>query len=142
MNTAATLWCSAAVGSLAGAGFAAEAAVGAVVVLGVHLTMRPVVHLVDRITKGLVNVDTTYELRVVSHHDEEANVRQIILRHVNSVAVMQVQGLSIHDTDNPDRGAVVAEIYSSQRNDRRINDLVSRLSIEPTVTDVSWKRKS
>ena len=104
--------------------------------------MRPVVHLVDRISKGLVNVDTTYELRVVCHHDEEANVRQIMLLHVNSVEVMQIQGLSIHDTDNPDRGAVVADIFSSQRNDRRINDLVSRLSIEPTVTDVSWKRKS
>jgi putative Mg2+ transporter-C (MgtC) family protein len=42
MNTAATLWCSAAVGALTGAGYALYAAAGTVVVVGMHLGLRPV----------------------------------------------------------------------------------------------------
>jgi putative Mg2+ transporter-C (MgtC) family protein len=142
MNTAATLWCSAAVGSLAGAGFHAEASFGALMVLTVHLVMRPVAVFLGRWTKGMVNVDTTYEIRVVCHKEEEAGIRQTILRHVNSVAAMQVQGLSINDGDQPDRRVLVGEVFSSQRNDRLLNDLVSRLGTSPGVSSVSWQRKA
>src|SRR5947199_4901290 len=41
MSTAATLWCSAAVGTLAGGGLLAEAAVGTAAVLTIHLALRP-----------------------------------------------------------------------------------------------------
>ena len=47
LNTAATLWCSGAVGTLAGAGFALEALVGTVAVLSVHLALRPVVQWIE-----------------------------------------------------------------------------------------------
>lgn len=142
MNTAATLWCSAAVGSLAGAGFLVEAAYGAFMVLCIHLMLRPVVVLVGRWSKTMVNVDTNYEIRVVCQADEEAAVRQTLMRHVNSVPALQVQGLSITDGDQPGRKVVLAEIFSTQRNDRLMNDLVSRLSVTPTVGSVSWQRKS
>ena len=111
MNTAATLWCSAAVGSLAGAGYLAEATLGSFMVLTIHLILRPVAILVGRWSKGMVNVDTTYEIRVVCHHDEEAAIRQTILRHVNSVAALQVQGLSINEGDQPDRKVLIADVF-------------------------------
>ena len=41
LSTAATLWCSAAVGALAGAGMLTEAAAGTVAVLAVHMMLRP-----------------------------------------------------------------------------------------------------
>src|ERR1700722_11201689 len=40
MNTAATLWCSAAVGTLAGSGFPLHAFLGTATVLGLHLGLR------------------------------------------------------------------------------------------------------
>ena len=42
LNTAATLWCSAAIGSLSGMGFTTEAVVGTVFILLAHLVLRPV----------------------------------------------------------------------------------------------------
>ncbi|RZQ64649.1 MgtC/SapB family protein [Amycolatopsis suaedae] len=48
LNTAATLWCSAAVGSLAGAGLYLEAAAGTLVVVAVHLVLRPLGRVVER----------------------------------------------------------------------------------------------
>jgi uncharacterized membrane protein YhiD involved in acid resistance len=43
LNTAATLWCTAAVGALVGFGFIVQAAIGVAAVLTVHIIMRPMV---------------------------------------------------------------------------------------------------
>src|SRR5271155_2859298 len=48
LNTAATLWCSAAIGVLAGAGFAAYAALAAGFILFVNLLLRPIVAFINR----------------------------------------------------------------------------------------------
>jgi putative Mg2+ transporter-C (MgtC) family protein len=42
LNTAATLWCSAAIGSLAGFGCPAKAAVGAAAIVATNLFLRPI----------------------------------------------------------------------------------------------------
>jgi hypothetical protein len=34
----------------------------------------------------------------------------------------------------------VADIYSTTRNDKYLNDLVSRISVGPSVSSVSWER--
>ena len=47
MNTAATLWCCAAVGTLCGSGFAGHALIGTLAVLAVHIGLRPVAHWMD-----------------------------------------------------------------------------------------------
>jgi putative Mg2+ transporter-C (MgtC) family protein len=49
INTAATIWCSAAVGVLAGAGYLMEAFVGAVLVVAVHAFGRPAARRIDRL---------------------------------------------------------------------------------------------
>ncbi|RSN24680.1 magnesium transporter [Amycolatopsis sp. WAC 04169] len=48
LNTAATLWCSAAVGSLAGAGLYVVALAGTAVIVGVNVLLRPLGRVVDR----------------------------------------------------------------------------------------------
>lgn len=48
LNTAATLWCTAAVGTLAGLGHLGFAAMGAVGVLSANLILRPVANLINR----------------------------------------------------------------------------------------------
>jgi putative Mg2+ transporter-C (MgtC) family protein len=46
--TAATLWCSAAVGSLCGFGFVQEAVFGAAGVVGANVLFRPLARKIDR----------------------------------------------------------------------------------------------
>ena len=41
---------------------------------------------------------------------------------------------------NHKRVVVVADIYAAERNDRFMEDLVARISIEPDVKAVSWSR--
>src|SRR5262245_22879053 len=47
LNTAATLWCSGAVGTLAGAGYPLEALAGTGCILAVNIGLRPVVRYIE-----------------------------------------------------------------------------------------------
>jgi putative Mg2+ transporter-C (MgtC) family protein len=140
MNTAATLWCSAAVGTLAGSGLPLHAALGTVGVLIANLVLRPVVRRINAMAKGGAEIETLYRMRVVSQSQEAGVLRGVFLRHVNSHPTMTVQGLSTQSGDDPGQVIVIADIYSSERNDRYMNELVSRLSVEPCVSGVSWER--
>lgn len=51
LNTAATIWCSGAVGCLAGAGWAYEAFVGACFIVSAHLLLRPLGREIDKIAE-------------------------------------------------------------------------------------------
>ena len=51
MNTAATIWCTGAIGTLAGAGFPLEAIIGTAAVLTIHTGLRPMARWIDIRTK-------------------------------------------------------------------------------------------
>ena len=79
-------------------------------------------------------------MRVLCDQQHEGIVRTILLRHVNTHPGMTIQGLATQDDDHPDKTVVVADIFSLRRDDRAMEDLMSRLNIEPTVTAVRWER--
>jgi putative Mg2+ transporter-C (MgtC) family protein len=139
LNTAATIWCSGAIGSLAGAGFLSQSAIGTAAILFVHLALRPVVRQIESRQRTAVDVETYYRLRVTCQHPQEAVIRAILLRHIGTQPRMSIQGLSTEDTE-ADRTVVVADIFAVERNDRFMEDLVARISIEPEVKAVSWAK--
>jgi putative Mg2+ transporter-C (MgtC) family protein len=142
MNTAATLWCSAAVGSLAGTGKRIEATIGTATVLFIHLALRPLVHRIEMMAQASQEVEASYRMRVVCDAQQASVLRLVFMRHVNAEPRMAVQGISTQEADEPGRTVVIVDIYSATRNDRYMNDLVSRASIEPSVSAVSWERRS
>jgi putative Mg2+ transporter-C (MgtC) family protein len=139
LNTAATIWCSGAVGTLAGAGFVLEAMVGTSSVLFVHLGLRPITRWIDQHTKNATDVDTLYRLRVESLGDHDAHIRHILMRHVNGHTKLTLQGIATDDEEGG-RTVVVASIYSPERNDRALEEIVARVSLEPEVRAVSWQK--
>jgi putative Mg2+ transporter-C (MgtC) family protein len=140
MNTAATLWCSAAVGALTGAGYPLYGAVGTGVVLAMHLGLRPVARWIDAHTRKAADVETSYRIHVVCEHRQEAVVRTILMRHVSSHPSLILQGIALQDGTQPDQATVTADIFSASRNDRAMEDLTSRINIEPGVTSVRWEQ--
>jgi len=141
LNTAATLWCSGAVGTLSGAGFPLEAMTGTAAILMVHLALRPAVRWIDARRKIASDTEgeTYYRLRVVCAADHDALVRHILLRHVGGHGKLSLVGISTEDVEDR-RTAVVADIFAPQRNDRALEEIVARVSIEPDVKSVSWQR--
>ena len=140
MNTAATLWCSAAVGTLAGAGLLVEALIATSTILIVHILLKPVVHLIDERVKVTGKAETCYRFHVVCAEDQAALIRTICLRHVHSESGMLIQGISTKEQAETGKAAVSVDIFSSVRNDKYMNDLVERLNIESCVSSASWER--
>jgi putative Mg2+ transporter-C (MgtC) family protein len=139
MNTAATLWCTGAVGTLAGAHFLLEAVTGTAAILLVHLGLRPVVRWIEARTKTTVDVETFYRLGVTCGDGEGAHIRAILLRHIGGHSRLNIQGISTEDSEK-DARVIVADVYALERNDRALEEIVARLSIEPEVRSVSWQR--
>jgi len=142
LNTAATIWCSGAVGCLCGTSFLPHAAFGTAVILFAHLILRPLGNWIDRRRKKAVFVDTFYRMRVVCTRQEAPVVRTILLRHINAHPTMTAQGFTIQETDKDDQTAVVVDIHATMRNERALEDLVNRINIEPGIEAVSWEKVS
>jgi putative Mg2+ transporter-C (MgtC) family protein len=141
LNTAATIWCSGAVGSLAGFGYALPGLIGTVGVLTVHLALRPVVHWIDSRKRTATDIETFYRLRVECGADGDAHIRTILLRHIGGHSQLRLQGLSTEDSES-NRTVVIAEIFALEQNDRLMEEVVARVSIEPEVKSVSWQKST
>lgn len=140
MNTAATLWCSAAVGALCGVGLLAEALAGTVGVLALHLALRPVGVLLDRRLRTAKNVETQYQLRVICRAGQEAVTRALLLKFFHDHRTMVIQGVTTQEGGLPDRVCVVADIHSDQRDDRGMEELMALVNDEPGALSVSWEK--
>jgi putative Mg2+ transporter-C (MgtC) family protein len=138
LNTAATLWCSAAVGVLAGSGLLRQAALGTAAVLMVHMTLRPLAQWMTRRSGLIVIPHTTYDLRVVCQADDEAHIRRLLLSVVHSMA-LTLLALSSANLDGAPRAEVRAELALPLRDDRVLEQIVSRLSLERAVSAVRWQ---
>lgn len=140
ISTAATLWCSAAIGVLSGSGFPLFALVGTAVILAINFGLRPLSQWIDAKRMHAIDVETHYRIRVVCAEREEALIRTVLLRHVNSQEKMITQSISMHPGDSSGEAVVVADIHSQERQDRIIQDVLNRLSIEPSVKSMSWQK--
>src|SRR5271154_4944762 len=66
LNTAATLWCSAAVGIFAGAGLLIEAALLATFVTVTNLILRPLVTFINRHAGPPLEIEQRYVVKIVA----------------------------------------------------------------------------
>ncbi|HVS35362.1 MAG TPA: MgtC/SapB family protein [Gemmataceae bacterium] len=140
MSTAATLWCVAAVGALAGAGFPLHAAVGTAFVLALNVGLRPIGRWIDARMQYATDVETAYRIRVVCERRQETLVRSILVRHINSHPTMMVHGITTQDAERPDLTVVVVDVFSHSKDDRAVQELMSRINIEPGISAVHWDR--
>lgn len=139
LNTAATLWCSAAVGVLCGSGFAKEAAVAAVFVLLANVLLRPVARKLERADiQTLADVELQYLFRLQCRSTDESHLRALLLHNVVTPKLV-MRSLLSEDIDPSGKLEIRATLVGSGRQDEALEGIVSRLSLEPSVTAVSWE---
>lgn len=136
LNTAATLWCAAAVGALAGSGMFIPAAIGTAVVIGVNTALRSVGHAVDRAPDNGREIPSRYEFVAVTNDESEAQVRAMLVRAL-STAVFHLRSISSSNTIDG-RVEVRATLGADGRDDRALETAISQLSMDPAVTAVRW----
>src|SRR5260370_29394079 len=87
LNTAATLWCSAMVGTLAGGGFWLASALAGGFVVVTNLFLRP---LVSRLNRRLItssDIETHYTVEVTCKGSEEAHIRSLLLHGLSGAGL-------------------------------------------------------
>ena len=137
LNTAATLWCSAAVGLLAGSGHPLHAALATGFVVLVNLTLRPLVRIINRQPIAQAETDFHYRVRVVCRNPEEAHVRALLLQSTSN-GQLSLRRLDSTDLDESGRVEVVAQLSAHSKSDAVLEQVVGRLSLEATVSAASW----
>jgi putative Mg2+ transporter-C (MgtC) family protein len=138
LNTAATLWCSAAVGLLAGAGFPAHAAVATSFVVFVNLLLRPIVKFIDRQPLVSTEVRIGYLISVTCPSPDEAHIRALLLQDLSGSG-LALRGLESKDINGTGRVNVCAHLTATERVDAVVERIVGRLSLEPTVSAARWQ---
>ncbi len=137
IDTAATLWCSAAVGVLAGMGFPVEAAVGAAFVLAINVGVRPLTRRVD--AWAVAAGETTYQLRVVCVGKLRGDVRDEVRRRVDARAGWKAGTLKVKHSKRRKRASLVVAVTVPARDDRAVEALEAELELRTGVLAVEWE---
>jgi putative Mg2+ transporter-C (MgtC) family protein len=139
LNTAATIWCSAAIGSLCGVGLFAEASILSAATILTHLVLRPLG--VKLSTLPFLKSETSsndYVLVVQCKTEAENHVRVLLVQTLEHDERVLLKSLS-SDNGNAESTVITAEIKTSARQDSLMKKIAGRLTIEDRVMKVSWK---
>jgi len=137
LNTAATLWCSAAIGVVAGAGALSYAAVATLFVVGVNLVLRPLVDRINGRMAPAAGLPGSYAIHVICAGQHEAQLRALLLQGVMSGG-LHLRRLDSANIEGSDRVEVTAALSAQIRVDSAVEQIVGRLSLEPAVTAARW----
>ena len=110
LNTAATLWCSAAVGALCGVGLAAEAGALTVAILAGNTALRPLVNAINRAPIDERTSEATYEVHVATQPENVGEVRDLLAEALEK-ANYPVREIEVFER-GPDVSEVVATLIS------------------------------
>ena len=136
LNTAATLWCSAAVGLICGAGALPLAVLLTGLVVFVNLGLRPLVKFLKRKTNAGVPMMRTFRVDVICLPAQEADIRSLILRTL-ALGGLHIIELEAKPADN-DTLEISAIINGEGMVDQLIEQAATRLAAEPGLRRVRW----
>jgi len=138
LNTAATLWCSAAVGSLVGGGYLAEGGIAAIVIVAANAFLRPAADLMNRHLRAPAEGEAHYSVCVVAEESEGAALRSEMLNQFHD-AGLGLKELKSAGTPIVGQVEITAAVTALRRNDKALEAIVGQLSQHPQVSDAKWQ---
>jgi putative Mg2+ transporter-C (MgtC) family protein len=138
LNTAATLWCSAMVGTFAGGGFWVPACVAAFLIIVTNLLLRPLVYRLRLPSMRPVDCEAHYTIEITCKGAEEAHTRSLLL-HALTQAGLGLREMDSADIPETTKVTVIAQALAPKRIDAALEQIVGRLSLEPHVSAASWR---
>lgn len=136
LNTAATIWCSAAIGAITGLGNPLHALILMVGLLGTNIVLRPLAYDLYPVQASGSEQEVTYGFEVICNPDGEAHIRALLLQAMARSA-LTLTALRSEDIEGTAKLKVTAQIKGLGRQDEASKQLVVRLSLEAGVSSVS-----
>jgi putative Mg2+ transporter-C (MgtC) family protein len=136
LNTAATLWCSAAVGACAGADLAFEAILLTFFVLAGNTLLRPLVNAINRTPLEHGGTEAIYEVHIRTGAEDRDEARQLLRERLEAAnyPVQEIEALAEED----DQIELVATLVGTGAVPDELDAIVERLKANSMVQNASW----
>ncbi|MEU0837229.1 MgtC/SapB family protein [Streptomyces sp. NPDC005969] len=136
LNTAATLWCSAAVGVLAASGHLDLALLGTCAVVAVHLLLRPAGRLIDRVPQRDPDTEgVRATVHLVCDRGEETHIRALLLQ---SLAGSGLTATGLRVRREGGSTGLLAAVAVNGDPAHALEQSITRLSLEPGIRNLHW----
>ena len=136
LNTAATLWCSAAVGACAGADLAVQAIALTAFVLAGNTLLRPLVNAINRAPLDERTTEAVYEVRLTADADHRDEARDLLEAQLEA-ANYPVREIDVTERE-PGTVEVVATLVGTTADPRELDNVAAQLAKAAMVTHASW----
>lgn len=140
INTAATLWSSAAVGSLCGAGLTIEATCVTVFVVAGNTLLRPVVNYINRLPFNERTSEARYQLHVTVTTELSDAIRDELSEALEA-SHYPAQNVRVYKRD--ERFAeVIATLLATAVEPKELDAIVQRFIERPHVVYATWTQRT
>ena len=140
LNTAATLWGSAAVGACAGADLVGEAVIAALFVLASNTLLRPVVNRINRRPIDEESSEAVYRFYVICQRATQGDVRERL------VELLEGASYPPRDVDQHAFGQqdieIEATLYATAVDAEELDKVAALLEMQPGVLQAFWNSSS
>jgi putative Mg2+ transporter-C (MgtC) family protein len=140
LNTAATLWCSAAVGALCGIGLGAEAGVLTLAALAGNTLLRPLVDAINRAPFDERTSEATYEVHVMTSPEHVGEVRDQLIEALDR-ANYPIRDIEVIERSE-ELTELAAKLISTAVEPNELDLVAANLETSPLVTHASWSSSS
>jgi len=137
LNTAATLWCSAAIGVLAASGHLVFTVIATGTVIAIHLLGRPLGRLIDH--DHTVEEDERlrpYQVQVICRPKSAKYARAQLVQHTSNNDIT-LRGIRTGQADD-DKVTLTAHLLMDGHTPAKLERLVAELSLQPGIYAVHW----
>lgn len=136
LNTAATLWCSGAVGACAGADLIFEALLGTLFVLAANTLLRPLGNLINRQPMDTPDVEVTCTVCVIAALERQKQAMRELGR------ILDAEGLPVLELEveafGDDAAKIEARLAATSVDGDQMDALVARLAALACVDQAYW----
>ena len=136
LNTAATLWASAAIGACAGADLVVEALLGTLFVLAANTLLRPIVNNINRQPLDVISSEVTYMVYVIARRHQQKAALALLEAELER-SNYPARDLDMHPFGQDDV-EIEATLVATSVDGDELDALIARISTSTLVVQAFW----
>jgi putative Mg2+ transporter-C (MgtC) family protein len=136
LNTAATLWCSAAVGAFAGAALWAEACALSFFVVAGNTLLRPLVNYINRLPIDTRTTEARYRVHVVTDLNNVSAARDVLDEALDKVGYPMLEIETLSETEA--QVELAAVLVPTSADPAVLDAVVAQLEKSPAIHSATW----
>lgn len=137
LNTAATLWCCAAIGVLCATGLLLEATIGTIFILFSNVILRFIGRKMDETLRH--KMEENYTITVKCYKENRDEIRSVISKNIKP-DISKLKNVESH-TYEDNKVKIKAKITVLSNNDNWIEELINKINLKDGVLSIGWDKE-